>query len=106
MNFDIKPYLVEHETIPTKLRLMVEDSDITINYFKTADGAWEFDLYDITSEEQAQAIIEQVANMMCIQSYDHGQEWRTERIDKISCEINNFIKRAEYIVKFRIKDSY
>lgn len=106
MKFDIKPYTIEHEVIPTKLRLKVTDTNIIINYNRTAEGYWEFDLYEITSEEQAQALIEQIASMMCNQSYDHGQEWRTERIDKVRCEINNFIKHAEYIVKFRIKDSY
>lgn len=105
MKFNIKPYMIEHESIPTKLRLMIEDTDITINYYKSEIG-WEFTLYNITSADQAQAIIEQIANMMRIQSYDHGQEWRTEEIIRNRCEINNFVKFAEFTVKFRIKDSY
>lgn len=105
MKFNIKPYKVEHETIPTKLRLMVEDTDITINYYRS-DKGWEFSIYNITSAEQAQAIIDQITSMMCAQSYDHGQEWRVSEVIQNRCEINNLFKVAEFTVVFRIKDSY
>lgn len=106
MKFDIKPYMVESEVIPTKLRLMVEDTNITIQYNKIGNMLWEFDLYEVTSEEQAKSIVEQIANMMCNQSYDHGAEWRGTDIKMIECTINNFIKSATFNVQFRIKDSY
>lgn len=106
----IEFYIPERETIPTKLRLIIEKDegkDITVYYERLEESfGYNFELYDITSEDEAKEIISQIAEIMCNQSYDHGQEWRVENIEKLSCDINNFISKAEYNVLFRIRDMY
>lgn len=106
----IEFYIPECETIPTKLRLIIrknEGKDITVYYERLEESfGYNFELYDITSEDEAKEIVSQIAHTMCSQSYDHGQEWRVEDIEKLSCEVNGFISKAEYNVLFRIKDMY
>lgn len=106
----IEFYIPEREIIPTKLRLIIEKDegkDITVYYERLEESfGYNFELYDITSEDEAKEIISQIAEIMCNQSYDHGQEWRVENIEKLSCDINNFISKAEYNVLFRIRDMY
>lgn len=110
MTYNIQPYIPEGESIPTRLRLIVEKDegpDIRIDYIRLSPGfSYEFSLYNVNSEDEANEIINQIANEMCNQSYDHGQEWRTDKIKLLRKEINNFIQVVEYEVSFRIKDSY
>ncbi len=84
-----------------------EGKDITVYYQRLEESfGYNFELYNIVSEEEAEGIIKEIAQLMCNQSYDHGQEWRIENIEKLSCEINNLFQKAEYNVLFRIKDAY
>lgn len=107
---NIKFYIPECESIPTKLRLIVkkdEGKDIQIYYERLEESfGYNFELYDITSEEETECIVKEIGQMMCDQSYDHGQEWRVENIEKLSCTINNLFQKAEYNILFRIRDSY
>ncbi len=107
---NIEFYIPEGEIIPTKLRLLVskdEGKDIQVHYKSLEESfGYNFELYDITSEEEAENIVKEIAQKMCNQSYDHGQEWRVENIEKLSCEINYAFQKAEYNVLFRIRDSY
>ncbi len=103
-------YIPAGEVIPTKLRLIVEknnEKDIQVYYERLdEDFGYNFELYNITSEEESENIVKEIAQMMCNQSYDHGQEWRVESVEKLSCNINNLYSKAEYNVLFRIRDSY
>lgn len=109
MPYNIQPYIPEGEVIPTRLRLLIEKDegpDIRIDYTRSSGLSYEFSLYNVTSKEEADEIIHQIAMEMCNQSYDHGQEWRTEEIETLREEINSFIQVVEYKVSFRVKDSY
>lgn len=107
---NIEFYIPEGETIPTKLRLLVnkdEGKDIHVYYQRLEESfGYNFELYNITSENEAEDIVKKVAQTMCNQSYDHGQEWRVENIEKLSCEINFAYQKSEYNVLFRVRDSY
>lgn len=107
---NISFYIPESETIPTKLRLLVEkedDKDITISYKRLENEfGYEFEVYDTLSVVEADQIINQVVQMMCNQSFDHGSEWRMKSIERIKSDINFAYSYVGYIVKFRIKDSY
>ena len=105
MNEEIKFYIPEFETIPTKLRL--KKGNIQIIYKRCEDNfAYEFDIYELNSEQEGKELVKEIANQMCLQSYDHGQEWIITDIEIKECEINNLIKHGTWIVKFRIKDIY
>lgn len=105
MDKKIEFYIPESETIPTKLRLKKDNIQIIYEKF-TDDFAYEFNIYELNSEQEGKELVEEIANQMCLQSYDHGQEWKVANIEMKECEINNFIKHGTWIVKFRIKDSY
>lgn len=98
-------YIPEDVILPTELR--AKKDHLSIKYNKVlGDFAYNFDVYNLKSEEEGLEVVKEMAQIFCDQSYDHGQEWRVERIDTITCDINGFIQHANYIVKFRIKDSY
>lgn len=105
MKEKIKFYIPDNEIIPTKLRL--KKDNIQVIYQRcTNDFGYEFDVYELSNEQEGRELVEEIANQMCLQSYDHGQEWRIKDIELKKCEINNFIKYGNWVVKFRIKDSY
>lgn len=107
---NIQFYMPEDQKIPTQLRLKITregKKDVIVNYERMRDGlTWVFTLYNIKSEAEANEIIEEIANKMCYQSYDHGQEWRTESIEIREIQIDFFNPHAEYVVKFRMRDSW
>lgn len=94
------------EVIPTNLRLKY--GDVSIIYYRDKDDSltWHIDLYNVKDQEEANDIVNKMVNTMCIQSYDHGAEWRSEGIEIGDSHFNSFSSYAEYIVHFRIKDTW
>lgn len=106
MKNDIKFYIPENQIIPTRLRL--KKDEVHIYYEKLNDKfGYEFELHEIDDKEQGEEIVKEIANMMCFQSYDHGQEWRIINIECIEFDDNGFLgKNGKWQVEFRIRDSY
>lgn len=106
MNNEIKFYIPEDQAIPTNLRL--KKGKVHIYYERLNDKfGYEFQCYEIDNKKQGEEIVKEVANMMCSQSYDHGQEWRIVSIDCVEFEDNGFCgKSGTWQVEFRIRDSY
>lgn len=105
MNNNIKFYIPEDQIIPTKLRL--KKDDIHIYYERLNDKfGYEFELYEINDKEQGEEIVKEIANIMCNQSYNHGQEWRIVNIECIEFNDNSWGKNGKWEVEFRIRDSY
>lgn len=105
MKSEIKFYIPEDQIIPTKLRLKKDKVHIYYTRLNNKFG-YEFELYELDSEEQGEEIVKETANIMCNQSYDHGQEWRVVSIDCIEFNDENWRKSGKWQVEFRIKDSY
>lgn len=98
-------YIPESVQLPTELR--AKKDHLSIKYNRVlGDFAYEFDVYNLKTEEEGLEVVKEMAQIFCDQSYDHGSEWRVERIDTIICDIGGFIQHANYIVKFRIKDTW
>ena len=105
MNNEIKFYIPEDQTIPTKLRL--KKGKVQIYYERLNDKfGYEFELYELDNKEQAEEIVKEIANIMCNQSYNHGQEWRVVSIDCIEFNDESWGKIGKWQVEFRIRDSY
>lgn len=105
MNNEIKFYIPEDQVIPTKLRL--KKGKVHIYYKRLNDKfGYEFELYELDNKEQAEEIVKEIANIMCNQSYDHGQEWRVVSIDCIEYNDELWGKNGKWQVEFRIRDSY
>lgn len=105
MNKEIEFYIPKNEIIPTKLRLKKDNIQVVYERCMN-DFAYEFNVYELNDEQEGTDLIKEIANQMCLQSYDHGQEWRIKDIELKECEINNLIKHGTWVVSFRIKDSY
>lgn len=105
MNNELKFYIPEDQEIPTKLRL--KKDKVHIYYERLNDKfGYEFELYELDSKEQGEDIVRETANIMCNQSYDHGQEWGVVSIDCIEFNDNSWGKSGKWQVEFRIRDSY
>lgn len=106
MKNNIEFYIPEDQTIPTRLRL--KNGKVHIYYERLNDRfGYEFELYEIDDKEQAENIVKEIADMMCVQSYDHGQEWRVVDIECVEFDDNSFLgKSGKWQVEFRIRDSY
>ena len=103
----IEFYKPNDEIIPTGLRLMIEDGENRIQvYYSMCQGefAYDFQFYNCP-EGKEQAYLDQIANIMCMQSYDHGSEWRKTKSELIKAEDPLFGKDT-YRIYFRRKDSY
>lgn len=100
----VKFYIPGGEVIPTKLRLFVGEK--YVSYIRLNDQfGYDFEFNNGETEAEAIELAKYLAQIMCDQSYDHGQEWRV-----ISVELVNQEKRfkiGEIVrVLFRIRDSY
>ncbi len=105
MSNNIEFYIPKDQIIPTKLRL--KKDKVHIYYERLNDKfGYEFELYEIDDKEQGENIVEEIANMMCSQSYNHGQEWRIINIECVEFNDNSWGKSGKWQVEFRIKDSY
>lgn len=95
----IKFYIPEKEIIPLRLRLKVDGVDV---YYcqKLGPGiVYRFKVFeqDIT---KCKEIVEDLARMIRMQSYDHGVYWKVEEITHVeSGVLSNTLE-----VKFRVRD--
>lgn len=88
------------QVIPTELR--IRKDNVSVTYRRCSDEfAYVFDIYN-DGDKPNEEIVNEIASLMCNQSFDHGAEWRYTDIEKIDTEyLDN-----RYKVKFRIRDSY
>lgn len=105
MNNNIEFYIPKDQIIPTRLRLKKGKVHIYYEILNDKFG-YEFELYEIDDKEQGEDIVKEIADMMCSQSYNHGQEWRIVNIECVEFNDNNWGKSGKWQVEFRIKDSY
>lgn len=99
----IEFYIPKDQTIPTNLRLKIDDK-YDVHYQRgTPDFSWIFEFYGPNVEEKYIDLLNEIVKTMEYQSYDHGAEWiETKRT------IFPFDKYSPPKVKvhFRIRDSY
>lgn len=100
---EIKFYIPEDKTIPTDLRLYVDD--VYVKY-KTIDGGFAFHVL-LDDEEKAMEIVSEIVQQM-IREHDesqHGVSWRTVSLEVVSQE--KWYKIGTMIEwKYRVRDSY
>ena len=71
-------YTPEYETIPTRLRVKV-DEKIDVYYERLNDKfGWRFEFFKHqgVTLEMATSIVDEMISQMISQSYDHGVQWR------------------------------
>ncbi|MFR1687979.1 MAG: hypothetical protein ACLSVX_12455 [Massilimicrobiota timonensis] len=100
---NIEFYIPKYEEIPTSLRLKVDGKQVDYNRVEDM-FAYDFHFYEQTEEESLK-ISEEIAIVMCNQSYDHGQSWRVTDIAIVQQE-DRYAVGVIVRVKFRIRDSY
>lgn len=104
----IEFYIVEGETIPTKLRLT--DGRVKCNYEHGHDGVgsyYQFNLYDITDEEDGLDFVKKAFETICNQSYDHGQELRATDYKLVDINVGQaWGSSGTWRAYYRIKDSW
>ncbi len=98
---DIKFYIPKNITIPTDLRLVVDDIGV---YYKRISGGFEFKIYvdnDAEALEIADKIITAIKNEH--DEPQHGISWRTLSVEIIPCEWD--FQRV-VVWKYYVRDSY
>ena len=92
-------YIPEDKAIPTDL--CVKKDNISVYCNRCNDGfAYEFNVYGTEDATEIENIVNDIANLMVSQSWDHGAEWRITDMKQIEGHNNS------YRVDFRIKDSW
>lgn len=99
---DIRFYIPENESIPTALRLKVDDVDVT--YRKIDSGGFEF-VIDVDSDEKAMDIGNRIIEIMKSEHDEsqHGVSWRTVSVSLIPLPWD--FQRI-VLWKYRVRDSY
>lgn len=100
---NIKFYIPKDLTIPTDLRVKVNDNiDI---YYKRIDGGFEFRVYDVNSDEEVMEIVREITDIMKREHDEsqHGVSWRTVSLELVRSDWD-FYKTV--IWKYRVRDSY
>lgn len=99
----VKFYIPKDETIPTRLRLKVDERDV---YYERAKDkfAYDFQFFE-TEKEDCLKIAEELAQIMSFQSEDHGKSWRVTDISIVEQE-EKYAVGTIVRVSFRIRDSY
>ena len=100
---DIKFYIPEDLTIPTDLRIKIDDNiDI---YYKRIDSGFEFRVYDVNSDEEAMEIVREITDSMKREHDEsqHGVSWRTVSMELVRSDWD-FYKIVVW--KYRVRDSY
>ena len=102
-NMKIDFYIPKSQTIPTQLRVKV-DENIDVYYDRLPDAfGWKFEFFKHqgVTLEQAIAITDELVSKMISQSYDHGTQWRecgTRKIINDEWDLN-------ITVFFRVRDA-
>lgn len=97
----IEFYIPKGETIPTDLRLKVDDVDV---YYERIKGGFRFIVY-VNSDEKALEIVGKIAQQMIIDHDEsqHGVSWRTVSTELVTDELE-WRRIVEW--KYRVRDSY
>lgn len=75
LSVDVKFYIPKDETIPTQLRVKVDDK-YDVYYDKSPEGfAYDFRFFN-DAKDHYETILDAIVSRMCSQSYDHGASWR------------------------------
>lgn len=105
---NVEFYIPQSEIIPTTLRLMVDGKQVTYKRLPNNLG-YDFRFNNGETEEEAIEMAKYLAQIMCDQSYDHGQEWRITSVELVDQKGRYAIpfKIGEVVrVLFRVRDSY
>lgn len=98
---DIKFYIPKDETIPTVLRLKVDDVDVT---YRRVENGFEFTI-SVDSDDKALKIANEIISKMKLEHDEpqHGVSWRTVSVVIIPTRLD-----FERVVlwKYRVRDSY
>lgn len=100
---DIKFYMPKNETIPTNLRLTVDDIFVT---YERINSGFRFEIS--TDDEQiAMSVAEKIVNRMMNEhdESEHGVSWRTVSLEIDHSEFTFGIYTI-VIWKYRVRDSY
>ena len=101
---NIQFYIPKSQTIPTQLRVLVDGHHVY--YDPVPDGfGYDFQFFSNETEEEAMKIVDELASIMCSQSYDHGSQWRVVSKEVVQQEERY---RCGVIIRvmFRVRDSY
>lgn len=97
---NIKFFVPSDQIIPTHLRLIADG--VHVFYDRLSDRfAYRFTVFT-TDENSAANIVEEVARIMCNQSYDHGASWQIVKVALIPTES---VMSFDYEVDFRFRDA-
>lgn len=100
----IKQVTREYEQAMTRLICDVDGVEVT--YTRLVDSfAYHMAVLNTVPVETALKAVEQLVRVMEHQSYDHGAEWRHTEI-VLQPKDERYSLYHEFIVRFRIKDSY
>lgn len=100
----IEFFIPRNETIPTALRLKIDDR-YDVDYKRLPDKfAYAFTFFKSqgVTEDMARLMTEAIIDRMVSQSYDHGQQWRADWIWEWGQDEYTYT----VTMGFRIKDSY
>ena len=98
---NIEFFIPDDQTIPTNLRLTADGVHVFYNPLPDR-FAYRFTVYT-EDENSAANIVEEIARIMCDQSYDHGASWRVKTIIRIPTDGD--ILSFDYEVDFRFRDA-
>ncbi|WP_087066434.1 hypothetical protein [Intestinibacillus massiliensis] len=102
-NVNIAFYIPKEQTIPTQLRIRV-DNEIDVYYERLKDAfgfKFEFFKHQGVTMEMATEIVNEIVSRMVSQSYDHGAHWRECCVR----EIENAEFELSITVFFRVRDA-
>lgn len=100
----IKFCIPESQTIPTRLRLKVDEKYDVYYERRTAAFAYTFEFFKSqgVTEELATEITNEIVRRMISQSYDHGAQWR----ECFSREVESDEYNICITVYFRVRDAW
>ena len=99
----IEFYVPEYQTIPTQLRVKVDETiDVYYDHLPK-DFGWKFEFFKSqgVTLEMATAITDEIVRKMVSQSYDHGAQWRECGVR----EVVNDEWDLSITVYFRVRDA-
>ena len=100
---DIRFYIPKHETIPTDLRLYVDDVYVT---YEAIDHGFRFYVL-LDDEKKAMKVVEQIVAQIKHEHDEpqHGVSWRTLSLEVVPQD-DRFFFETVIEWKFRVRDSY
>lgn len=97
---NVEFFIPDDQIIPTRLRLLADGTHV---YYEPVSNRFAYRFTVYTEDENAAAnIVEEIARIMCNQSYDHGASWRIKTITRIPTDS---IMSFDYEVDFRLRDA-